>query len=123
MKQALIIIALLVAGVFAGRGIGYIYNNHVHPQPQGVVEGNFADIAPSRPVLFMSSTCPFCKKAVAYLDSEHIAYDKVVIDTSAAARERFERLGLPGVPVVVTKSVRIFGYKPDEYRKYLSSKG
>lgn len=123
MKQALILVVLLVAGVFAGRGVGHVYNNYVHPQPQSVVEGDFAAIAPSRPVLFMSSTCPFCKKAVAYLDSEHIAYDKVVIDTSAAARERFDGLGLPGVPVMVTKSVRIFGYKPEAYRKYLPSKG
>jgi glutaredoxin len=123
MKQALILAVLLAAGVLAGRGIGYVYNNHAHPQPESVVEGDFAEIAPSRPVLFMSSTCPYCRKAVAYLDSEHIAYDKVVIDTSATGREQFDRLGLPGVPVMVTKSVRIFGYKPDAYRKYLQSGG
>ena len=123
MKQALILAALLAAGVFAGRFAGDMYNSHAHPQPESVVEGNFADIAPSRPVLFMSSTCPYCKKAVAFLDSEHIAYDKVVIDTSDSGREQFDRLGLPGVPVMVTKSVRIFGYKPEAYRKYLPSKG
>jgi hypothetical protein len=60
---------------------------------------------------------------VAYLDHEHIAYDKVVIDASASAKARFDRLDAPGVPVLVTKSVRIFGYKPEAYRKYLSSKG
>jgi glutaredoxin len=87
-----------------------------------VLEGDFSSIAPARPVLFMSSTCPFCKQAVAYLDGEHIAYDKVVVDTSEASKQRFDRLGAPGVPVLVTKSVRIFGYKPDAYRKYLPSK-
>lgn len=119
MKQALLLVVLLVAGVAAGRGAAYVYGHYINPPPAPVVEGDFSAEVADRPVLFMTSTCPFCKQAVAYLDAHGVAYEKVVVDASDAARARYERLHAKTVPVLLTRSARITGFRPEAYARYL----
>lgn len=120
MKQVLLLVSLLVAGILAGRGAVFVYDRIVNPPIVPVTEGDFSVEVQARPMLFMTSTCPFCKQAVEYLDRNGIAYDKLVIDKSAMAKQRYDRLDLRGVPVLMTRSVKIVGYHPEVYGKYLA---
>lgn len=119
MKQILLCLVMLVAGLGVGRGGVYLYDQHFNPAAARIVEGDYRHVVADRPVLFVTSTCPYCKQAIAWFDSQGILYEKQVIDQSAIAKDRYERLKRKSVPVLVAKNVLIVGYQPEAYYRYL----
>jgi len=71
--------------------------------------------------LYVTSWCPYCKKAIQYFQSKGIAYKAYDIekDKQAAARKQ-ELDSRSGVPFAVINGKRIHGYAPKSYAKALS---
>ncbi|HRG15567.1 MAG TPA: glutaredoxin family protein [Pseudomonadota bacterium] len=69
------------------------------------MSGNFSehfDVASPGLILYSTSTCPWCKKMRAWLDSHDLRYEDRVIDRNPALNRRFRRLRQPGVPVLIS---------------------
>ena len=66
--------------------------------------------------LYVTSWCPYCKKAKHYFQSRGIAFTAYDIekDSEAAARKK-ELDGEKGVPFAVINGVSIRGYSPEQY--------
>jgi len=72
--------------------------------------------------LYVTSWCPYCKKAIQYFQSKGIAYKAYDIekDKQAAARKKqLDERG--GVPFAVINGTRIHGYAPDLYTQALQN--
>lgn len=52
--------------------------------------------------VYTTTTCPYCKQLMSYLDEKGIKYTTKIIDTDAAAQEEMSKLsdGFLGVPFV-----------------------
>lgn len=121
MKQLLIALLALALGLAAGRAGMDAYDRYFGRGADRIAEGDYTSIAPERPLLFTTSTCPFCKQALAYLDERGVAYDVEVVDKSPAARAKYDELGLKSVPVLFTESVRIVGFNVEAYEEFLGA--
>jgi len=72
--------------------------------------------------LFVTSWCPYCKKAIAYFESKGIAYKAYDIEKDAQAATRKKKLdGRGGVPFVIVNGTLIHGYAPELYAKALQN--
>jgi len=117
----IVLLVCLATGLWAGPlfRAGYA---HVFPEPE-FTQGDFSAIyrETGKPVvMFSTSTCPYCRRARALLDDEHIAYQDFVIDQSSQARQRFALFGGSGVPVLLIGSRRIEGFREDTIRDSLA---
>ena len=71
--------------------------------------------------LFVTSWCPYCKKAIAYFESKGIAYKAYDIEKDAQAASRKNKLdGRGGVPFAIVNGTLIHGYDPDSYTNALN---
>lgn len=70
--------------------------------------------------LYVTSWCPYCKKAIQFFKSRGVAYKVYDIekDSKAAARKRQMDSG-DGVPFAVINGTRIRGYAPEQYANAL----
>jgi len=114
-------LAITLAIVAVGGVLGAVGTRLVAPSVAAplIEPGNFSPIiagAHHSVVLFTTSTCPFCKKARALLESIPVDYYAYEIDTSKEAEELYRNLGVTQVPVLVTPNVRITGFNADIYR-------
>lgn len=113
--------ALTAAIVVGGGALGWIGARVVTPATAVplVEAGNFSPLIADAHhpfVLFVSSTCPYCRKARALLDSIPVDYFTYEIDTSAEAKQLYRTLGVDRVPVLITANARITGFSADVYR-------
>jgi len=71
--------------------------------------------------LYVTSWCPYCKKAQNYFRSKGIAFKVYDIEKNkkAAARKKKLDSGRSGVPFAVVNGSYIHGYAPDQYAKAL----
>lgn len=70
--------------------------------------------------LYVTSWCPYCKKAEAYLDSRGIEYRLYDIEKDAAAAGRKQRLAPNrGVPVAIIDGTVINGWSQQVYESVL----
>jgi len=71
--------------------------------------------------LYVTSWCPYCKKARQFFDSKGIAYRAYDIekDATAAARKR-ELDSQNGVPFAIINGTAIHGYSPKSYESALN---
>ena len=69
--------------------------------------------------LFVSDTCPYCKKVIDYMDNKSLIYEKVDVNIS----ENLERLislgGYAQVPFLYDKNLALRLYESDEIIRYL----
>jgi glutaredoxin len=73
--------------------------------------------------LYVTSWCPYCRKAIDFFRSKGIYY--VVYDVErdeSAARRKKELDPRNGVPFAVVNGVKIHGYSPEAYQKVLDQK-
>lgn len=116
LLRALVLLALLGAGILAGTFGRQAIADHTAPQP--VQSGDFSAVLAGQPspvVLFTTPTCPWCQKARAFLDAHAIPYtDRDITQPEHAAA--FEALGGGGVPVMFTTETRITGFSEEAYR-------
>lgn len=70
--------------------------------------------------LYVTSWCPYCKKASNYFRSKGVKFKMYDIEKDRNAAMRKKRLtNYTGVPFAVVNGVQITGYAPDSYARAL----
>ena len=69
--------------------------------------------------LYVTSWCPYCKKAAAYFQSKGVAFTAYDIEKDNNALQRFQKYHAQGVPLAVIGGKPIAGYATEEYDKAL----
>lgn len=77
---------------------------------------------PATVELYVTSWCPYCKKAANYFRSKGITVKEFDIETDGAALTRFRHFGVRGVPVAVIGDKIVAGYSIEDYDRALSGK-
>jgi glutaredoxin len=74
--------------------------------------------------LYITSWCPWCKKAVEFFRARGIPFTEYDIEKDQAAARRHRELagGRSGVPFAVINGQRIHGYSPEEYEMALQKR-
>jgi glutaredoxin len=72
--------------------------------------------------LYITSWCPYCKKAIAFMLKNNIAFKEYDIerDLDAAARKESIDPGYSGVPLAVINGTAIRGFSEAKYQKALA---
>jgi glutaredoxin-like YruB-family protein len=61
--------------------------------------------------IYSTSTCPFCIRAKAYLDSQGIAYENIDVSAGEQGVEEMVKIsGQMGVPVIVIDKEVVIGF-------------
>ncbi len=73
------------------------------PEPREEVARSAAPTTNAEVVLYTTDSCPYCKRAIAYLDQIGQDYVNKNVEQDEEAREEYLKLtgGRPGVPVIV----------------------
>lgn len=122
LVSAMWIAAFLGIGLFSGPYLRAGYER-MFPPPD-YVSGDYADYygrAGKPVVMFSTSTCPYCKRARAWLQQQGVDYRDYVIDESADAHQLFDRLGGGGVPQVLVGHRRVLGFRENILRESLAT--
>jgi len=70
--------------------------------------------------IYSTPTCPWCKKAKAYLDEKSVAYESVDVSSDEAAqKEMIEKSGQIGVPVLDIDGKIVIGFDKEKIDKIL----
>lgn len=83
--------------------------------------GSTARVAAVR--MFVTQSCPYCKKAKAYLNKRGTPFEELDIERSRRAKAEYERLGGKGVPVTLVGGQRINGFDAEELEQILKDAG
>jgi glutaredoxin len=62
--------------------------------------------------LFVTSWCGYCRRLEQFLDAKGVRYTRYDIEKDADARQRYQQLGVRGVPVTRVGAAVIIGYDP-----------
>lgn len=118
IQQALLLVAGLVLAAAAGRfGVQLYQAQHSY-----VLAGSFhehVDGLPAPVTLYGTADCSYCKAAREYLKSARIPFNDIDIDEDSAPARRYGKLGLNKVPVLVSASRLVEGFRPDDFDKVL----
>jgi glutaredoxin-like YruB-family protein len=79
--------------------------------------------APATVELYVTSWCPYCRKAHDYLSSKGVAFQEFNIEKDSQAHDRFRSFGGGGVPLVVINGQTVRGYSPSAYDALLNRGG
>ena len=73
-------------------------------------------------VLYMTSTCPWCKRAETYLEQHGLSHVDKNVDEDESARAEYLQLtgGRPGVPVLVVGDRWMQGWNPQSLESLLA---
>jgi glutaredoxin len=84
--------------------------------------GNKAKAAAPQVDLYVTSWCPYCKKAIAYLRKNNIAFNvhDIEQDLDAAARKKTLAPGYSGIPLAVIHGAAIRGFDESTYQAALA---
>jgi len=74
--------------------------------------------------LYVTSWCPYCKKAIAFLHKNNIAFNAHDIeqDINAATRKKELDPGYSGIPLAVINGATIRGFSESTYQQALAKK-
>jgi len=74
--------------------------------------------------LYVTSWCPYCKKAIAFLNKNNIAFNAHDIeqDINAATRKKELDPGYSGIPLAVINGATIRGFSEGTYQQALAKK-
>ena len=72
--------------------------------------------------IYITSWCPYCKKAMAYLRSKNIAFNAYDIEKNARAKSKKRKLdpGYSGVPLTVINGKILKGFSASRFEKALN---
>ena len=86
-------------------------------------ESYITDNSEAQVDIYVTSWCPYCKKAIAYLDAKGVKYNKYDIekDSSAAARKNALAPNYSGIPLAVIYGKTIKGFSKQRYSAALES--
>ncbi|HLF98718.1 MAG TPA: glutaredoxin domain-containing protein [Methylococcaceae bacterium] len=86
--------------------------------------GNATGATPTVKVrMFMTRSCPYCKKAKAFLQKRGIPYEELDIEASSRAKAEYDRLGGRGVPVILVGEQRLDGFDARSMERILAAAG
>jgi len=69
----------------------------------------------TKPIIYSTITCPFCKMAKVYFQDHHIEYeDKDVTHDEALQQEMIKKSGQFAVPVILIGSEIIVGFQKEK---------
>ena len=68
--------------------------------------------------LYSTSWCGYCKKAKRYFNANGIAYRELDIEKNAAAKRAYDRLRIPGVPVIVQDGRTMRGFSESKFERF-----
>lgn len=95
------------------------------PQPAPAIDKPAAKTAATPKVdLYITKWCPYCKKALAFLRENDIAFTAFDIeqDLVAAARKKAIDPGYSGIPLAVINGAVIRGFDEDTYQQALANR-
>ncbi|HBG06392.1 MAG: hypothetical protein A2075_21835 [Geobacteraceae bacterium GWC2_58_44] len=69
--------------------------------------------------IYMTSWCPACKSALAYVKQNGIAYNAYDIEKDSEAKQRFEGFNGRGVPLIVVGQNTMRGFNPQTLEGWL----
>lgn len=69
--------------------------------------------------LFITSWCPSCKRAIAYLQEQGIPYTAYDVEADAQAKKRFDELGGRGYPLILVGTNKFYGSNPKTIDYYI----
>lgn len=107
---------------------GVVRRTYYPPPPDQVRQNTAPEAAPAvqRQVrsnqveLYVTSWCPYCKKAIQYFQDRGIAFTVYDIEKDPEAAKRKQSLdGRGGVPFAVINGTGVHGYSPDRYGQAL----
>lgn len=76
----------------------------------------------TKPIIYTTATCPFCKMAKAYFQDHSIAYEeKDVTHDEGLQREMIEKSGQFAVPVIDIGGKIIVGFQKKDIEEALKS--
>jgi len=80
-------------------------------------EADHAAAAPTNPVrLYSTSWCPYCAKARAWLNGQHVDYVELDIESNAWARSEYRRVNPRGsIPALDAYGEVVIGFDPQGY--------
>jgi glutaredoxin len=71
-------------------------------------------------VIFTTTWCGYCKKAIALLNANHIPFKQYDIEKEAGAKKRMMALGgRGGVPFAIINGQKIYGFSEGTYKRVL----
>ena len=85
--------------------------------------GNVSTESAAKVRMLMTQSCPYCKKAKAFLQSRGTAFEELDIEASAQAKAEYDRLGGKGVPIILVGEQRGDGFDPGEMERMLTEAG
>jgi len=96
----------------------------VKSQPPAPADNKVQAAAAPKVDLYVTSWCPYCKKAIAFLRKNNIAFTAFDIekDFDAAARKKTLDPNYGGIPLAVINGVTIRGFSEDTYQEALAKK-
>ncbi|WP_020675381.1 glutaredoxin family protein [Geopsychrobacter electrodiphilus] len=105
VKSSMLLILVLL--LFSGSC--FAVDNKIYPNP------------PTQSVeLYVTSWCPYCKMAEAYLDKQGVKYQKYDVEKDREAAKRMNQLaGGGGIPFAVINGVFIKGWSEGAYAEAL----
>jgi len=89
---------------------------------QPIPADNKAQAVAPKVDLYVTSWCPYCKKAMAFLRESNIAFNTYDIeqDLDAAARKKTLDPGYGGIPLAVINGATIRGFSASTYKEALA---
>ena len=73
--------------------------------------------------IYSTPTCPWCKRAKAYLDEKSIKYESIdVASNETAQKEMIEKSGQMGVPVIDIDGKIVVGFDKEKINEILNIK-
>lgn len=70
--------------------------------------------------IFVTSWCPYCVRLEQWLKQNRVQYIKYDIEKSTAGKEKHEKLGGGGIPVIRIDKQVIRGFRPDVLSRIFS---
>jgi glutaredoxin len=105
---------------------GKIHRTYYRPPAEYTQEGQASNQSSQQTTqqnkveLYVTSWCPYCKKARQFFKSRGIKYKAYDIEKDAKAAARQRKLdSRKGVPFAVINGIKIHGYSPENYASAL----
>lgn len=73
--------------------------------------------------IFVTQSCPYCKKAKAFLRRRGTPFEELDVEKSTSANAEYKRLGGQGVPVILVGQQRMDGFNEGDLTSLLKSAG
>ncbi|MBN2407584.1 MAG: glutathione S-transferase N-terminal domain-containing protein [Elusimicrobia bacterium] len=71
--------------------------------------------------VYTTPTCPYCRKAKAFLDENNVSYKNIDVSSSReAAQEMIDKSGQMGVPVIIIDGEVIVGFNRKRLEELLN---